>query len=110
MHVILSFLLVLLGVAGVPSPDDQAFPVEPAPLVAVACGDCLDFFLLLEDPAVQTRILEIADRGDVSVAAVLHRSRDAAGEAFTWVAFYTFPSSIFAHSIVSVPFHAEEMD
>jgi hypothetical protein len=114
MHAFLVLLLLLAGLPGTPSTAGPAVAPavaqDPAPLAAVAYGDCLDFLLMLQDPAVASVVLDVVDRDGTSVAAVLHTAVDDEGEACTWIGLYVFPSSIFAHSVVSVPLHAEEMD
>lgn len=114
MHVLLALLLLLAGLTGPPQVAAPAVvpaaPQDPAPPAAVVCGDCLDFLLVLQDPGVESVVLDVVDHGGTSVAAVLHTAADAGGETCTWIGLYAFPSSIFAHSVVSVPLHAEEMD
>jgi len=119
MHAFLALLLLLAGLPGTPPAAGPAVaPMavapgvarDPAPLSAVEYGDCLDFLLMLQDPALESVVLDVVDRDGTSVAAVLHTAVDDEGEACMWVGLYVFPSSILAHSVVSVPLHAEEMD
>jgi len=49
-------------------------------------------------------------RGELVVVAARHSVERTQDEACVWLGYYVFPSSICAHSIVSVPFHAEEME
>ena len=107
MHALLSIVLALIGLAFQPTP---AASHEPLELVAQTCDDCLDFFLLLADPDVQTQIVYVEDLGDVTLVAAVHTVGGEGGEELVWAAMYTFPSTIYAHSIVTVPFHADEMD
>ena len=107
MHALLSIVLALIGLAIQPAPVASHEPLE---LVVQTCDDCLDFFLLLADPDVQTQILHVEDLGDVTVVAAVHSTAGEDGEELAWAALYTFPSTIYAHSIVTVPFHADEMD
>jgi len=110
MRALLALLLLLTGLSGAPGATATPQACGAAPLQLVACGDGLTFLLALGDPALQTQVLAVAEQGDVTVAAVLHSSSTASGEALTWLVLYTFPSTIFAHSIVTVPFHADEME
>jgi hypothetical protein len=114
MHAFLALLLLLAGLPGTPPAAGPAVAPavaqDAAPPAAVAYGDCLDFLLMLQDPDVSSVVLDVVDHGGTSVAAVLHAAEGDDGEACTWIGLYVFPSSIFAHSVVSVPLHAEEMD
>jgi hypothetical protein len=135
MHALFSIVLVLLCLANTVAPQtvpptpgqpdapptaqpggSPAAPATPAaihPAAALgveACGDGLQFFLLLEDPDLQTEIVGIAECGESVVVAVVHACVSASGGLSVWPALYTFPSSIFAHPIVQVPFRAEEME
>jgi hypothetical protein len=103
MVLAVSVLLSPLALADGPAAN------ESADVVGMVCGDWVDLALILEDPTVDTRIVGAWEHGDVAVLTVVHSTEGDASEC-VWVGLYTFPSSIFAHSIVSVPFHAEEME
>ena len=106
MDAILSIVLALSGVA----PADRAdAPVAAVLVVAEACGDWIDLALLLDGPCVETVLVGAWEDGPLVLVAAVH----VAGEgqsACAWAGYYAFPSSIYAHSIVSVPFHADEME
>jgi hypothetical protein len=110
MQAILSIAHALSGVVNPPASVDGCTASPSAPVVAVACGDWIDLGLLLEDPLVETAVVDVRDRGDVTVVTAVHTLRSASSSDCVWVGFYIFPSTIFAHSIVTVPFHADEMD
>ena len=107
MHALLSIVLALTCLANQPAPTVSHGPL---PLVAQTFDDCLDFFLLLADPNVQTQIVYVEENGDITLVAAVHTAGGKGGEELVWAAVYTFPSTIYAHSIVTVPFHADEMD
>jgi|GEM_PF-6837007 len=110
MYAILPMVLALAALADPPASPDEPVLVQPAPVTAVLCGDWIDLALLLEDPCVETCVVGVWPYGDMVLVAAVHSVDDAAGSAFSWMGYYAFPSSIYAHSVVSVPFKAEEMD
>lgn len=110
MRTLASIALVLLFSASIPALSDRATEGTHAAPVPITFGDELELLLLLADPSVDTRILA-ADEGEDSVVVIAaHTAEPGPGEPGEWVAVYEIPPTIFAHSIVEVPFHAEEMD
>jgi hypothetical protein len=111
MIALVSITLALLGL-GAPPAGMPADPPELSPsLDAQAFGDCLDCFLLLEDPSVDTQFVDFVDCGAVTLVTAVHTIELAtASMSYSWAVVYSFPSSIFAHSLVKVPMRAEEMD
>lgn len=109
MNGILTVSLVLCFLIGPAAPADE--PAEKAaPVAAVVAGDWVDLGLVLGDPGIETRIVDAWSHGDVTVLTAVHRRSDGSEEACVWIGFYTFPSTIFAHSVVNVPMHADEME
>lgn len=124
MHALLAVALAWLGFAdpftagppSVPSPAAPSVAGEPLPVAALACEDVLQVFLLLDDPRVHTEIVGVAECDGMTVIAAIHSTGGSGGSseltagATVWAALYTFPSTIFAHSLVKVRLHAEELD
>jgi len=88
--------------------DPAAEPLA-APLPVVALDDELEFLMILEDPDVRTDVVGIVEYGDRTFVAAVHEFVNRSRGVGTWAVVYTFPPTIFTHSIVQVPFHAEEM-
>ena len=109
MNAILSIVLALAAFSDPPAAAPAAAS-HAAPAVALVCGSWVDLALLLDDPCVDTCILDVCMHGDVAVVTAVHSVGPAGSSECVWVGFYTFPSTIYAHSIVTVPFHADEMD
>lgn len=109
MRILLAVLLLLLpGATGAPVPEGEPGDT-PVPVFAVACDDALDVLLLLDVPGAEAQVVEVVDQGPLAMATVSYTATTPQG-AVTWVVLYTFPSTIFAHSIVSVPFKADELE
>ncbi len=110
MHALLSVVLSLFFLQDAPVPAAQMDVASPQPVAVMALQDGLDFLLLCDDPAVQTQVIGFADFGSFSVIEAMHTVNNAMASSFSWIAAYTFPSSIFAHSPVKARMHAEELE
>jgi len=110
MNAILSIVLALAGFTDPPAAAQPAAATQAAPAVAVVCGDWVDLALLLDDPCVDTCVVDVWMHGDLAVVTAVHSLGAGGSSECVWVGFYTFPSTIYAHSIVTVPFHADEME
>jgi hypothetical protein len=109
MNAILSIVLALAAFTDPPAAQ-PASASQPAPAVALVCGDWVDLALLLDDPCVDTSVVDVWMHGDLAVVTAVHSLGAGGSSECVWVGFYTFPSTIYAHSIVTVPFHADEME
>ena len=114
MIALLSITLALLGL-GAPPAGKPADPpaVHDLSLDPLAFDDCLDFFLRLDDPSVDTQLVDFVDCGAVTIVTAVHTIEMATATttlSYSWAVVYTFPSTIFAHSLVKVHMHADEMD
>jgi hypothetical protein len=110
MNAILSIVLALACFTDPPAATQPAAASQPAPAVALVCGDWVDLALLLDDPCVTTCVVDVWMHGDLAVVTAVHSLGPGGSSECVWVGFYTFPSTIYAHSIVTVPFHADEME
>jgi len=113
MHALLSLTLALALGAPPAAPQAGSNPPHEASLDPLAFEDALDFFLRLEDPAVDTQLVDFVDCGGVTIVTAVHTIELATATttlSYSWAVVYTFPSTIFAHSLVKVHMHAEEMD
>ncbi len=110
MNAILSIVLAMSGLADPPACLDGPAGAEPLPVVAMACGDWIDLVQLLEEPGVETIVLGAWQYGDAVVVGAMHSIGGTESHGVAWAGYYAFPSTIYAHSIVTVPFHAEEME
>jgi len=110
MNAILSIVLALACFTDPPAATEPAAASQPAAAVALVSGDWVDLLLLLDDPCVDTCVVDVWQQGDVTVVTALHSVGEGGSSDCVWVGFYTFPSTIYAHSIVTVPFHADEME
>ena len=108
MNAILSIVLALAAFSDPPVAAPPAAS-QATPAVAIVCGNWVDLAQLLDDPCVDTCIVDVCLHGDLAVVTAVHSSGQGSSEC-VWVGFYTFPSTIYAHSIVTVPFHADEME
>jgi len=109
MNAILSIVLALACFTDPPAAQPAAAG-QPAPVAALFCGDWVDLALLMDDPCVDTCVVDVSMHGDLAVVTALHSLGAGSSNECVWVGFYTFPSTIYAHSIVTVPFHADEME
>ena len=109
MNACLSMVLVASALLGPLARAEGPVVREPA-VAGMVCGDWVDLGLILADPAVQTCIVDVQQQGGTTLVTAVHGVQGGQDEACLWVGFYAFPSSILAHSIVTVPFHAEEME
>ena len=110
MNAILSIVLALAAFSDPPAAAPPAAASQATPAVAIVCGDWVDLALLLDDPCVDTCVVDVCLHGDVAVVTAVHSIAQDGSSECVWVGFYTFPSTIYAHSIVTVPFHADEME
>ena len=84
-------------------------PSLPPGLVTV-CGDWIDLVTVLDDPSVESSVVDVWQEADLVVVVALHALSVATTAGGMWVGYYTFPASIYTHSVVTVPFNADEMD
>src|SRR4029434_8778163 len=72
MNAILSIVLALAGFTDPPAASPPGSATQTAPAVAGVCGDCVDLALLLEDPCVDTSIVDVWMDGDLAVVTAVH--------------------------------------
>lgn len=111
MPTLLSTVLVLFVSLGAPLP--QAAPADDGAQFArpLAQADALDFLLALHAPgpgSVSIDVIEIDDMLIATITRVFHVPGTEKVVMFRTT--YVFPSTIYAHSAVTVGFNAFEMD
>ena len=102
MYTLLPTVLACLLTFGAPLKQ------EAQPLVH---ADALEFLLALHEPGPGSLSVDVIEVDDMLVASVTRVLRVPGTEKVVMFrTTYVFPSTIYAHSVTSVGFHANEME
>ena len=111
MSTLLSTVLAFVVTLGAPLP--QVAPAAdhrqaPHPL---AYADALDFLIALHEPGPGSLAVDVVEIDGLLVACITRVHRvPGTEEIVMFRSTYVFPSTIYAHSAVTVGFNADEMD